>query len=147
MGLKNPYKSGGMFEGASHIVFENAKHLRKNMTDAEKILWTYLNKGINGLKFRRQHPIGFYIADFYCHKAKLIIEIDGSIHSKKDVKEKDGIRQKELESWGYSTVRFTNKQVLKEIENVIKTITERILQVNNLHKQNAPQQSESKSPL
>jgi cyclase len=136
-----------MFEGASHIIFENAKNLRKNMTDAEKVLWAYLKTGINGLKFRRQHPIGFYIADFYCHKAKLIIEIDGSIHIKKEVKENDEKRQKELESWGYFTVRFTNQQVLKEIENVIKTITEIILQVNNLQKQNTPQQSESKSPL
>ncbi len=144
---KNPYKSGGMFEGASHIIFENAKHLRKNMTDGEKVLWSYLKTGINGVKFRRQHPIGFYIADFYCHKAKLIVEIDGSIHIKKEVKENDDIRQKELESWGYFIVRFTNQQVLKEIENVINAITERIFQLNKLQKQNTPQQTESKSPL
>src|SRR5688572_13303423 len=143
MGLKNPYKSGGMFEGASHIIFENAKHLRKNMTDAEKVLWTYLRTGINGLKFRRLHPIGFYIADFYCHKAKLIVEIDGSIHIKKEVKENDEKRQKELESWGYFTVRFTNQQVLKERDDVVKKITEQILQLNILHKQNTPQQSET----
>ena len=70
MAFKNAYKSGGMFEGASHIIFENAKQLRKNMTDTEKFLWSYLKKGINGLKIRRQHPIGQYIADFYCHEVK-----------------------------------------------------------------------------
>jgi imidazole glycerol-phosphate synthase subunit HisF len=65
---KNPYKEGGIFNGANHLVFGFAKDLRKNMTDAEKILWNHLKAGIDGLKFRRQHPLGLYIADFYCHK-------------------------------------------------------------------------------
>ncbi len=69
------------YEDVSHSIFANAKHLRKNMTDAETVLWMYLKEGINGLKFRRQHPIGIYIADFYCHKARLIIEIDGERHN------------------------------------------------------------------
>lgn len=147
MTLKNPYKSGGMFEGASHIIFENAKHLRKNMTNAEKVLWGYLKTGIEGLKFRRQHPIGIYIADFYCHKAKLIVEIDGSVHNEKDVKEADDARQKELERWGYTIIRFTNDQAINSITDVIKMIAEKISYLNNLHKQNAPQQAESKSPF
>ncbi len=146
-GGKNPYKAGGMFEGASHIIFENAKHLRKNMTEAEKVLWVYLKTGIEGLKFRRQHPIGLYIADFYCHQVKLIIEVDGSIHEENNVREADVTRQKELERWGYFIMRFTNQQVMKEVENVIKLIAEKISYLNNLHKQNTPQQSESKSPL
>ena len=75
-----------MFEGASHLIFANAKHLRKNMTDAETVLWMYLRLGMNGLRFRRQHPIGLYIADFYCHKLKFIIEADGSIHNEPDIK-------------------------------------------------------------
>ena len=108
MTLKNPYKAGGMFEGASNLIFENAKQLRKNMTNAEIALWIHLKGGINGLKFRRQHPIGFYIADFFCHKVKLIIEIDGSIHNNIEVKEVDEKRQAELESWGYIIIRFTN---------------------------------------
>ena len=73
----SPFKNGGMFEGASHLIFANAKLLRKNMTAAETVLWMYLKAGINDCKFRRQHPIGIYIADFYCHKAKLGIEVDG----------------------------------------------------------------------
>jgi very-short-patch-repair endonuclease len=147
LGVKNPYKSGGMFEAASHVIFENAKHLRKNMTEAEKFLWLYLKKGINGFKFRRQHPIGVYIADFYCHHAKLIIEIDGGIHREKDVIENDIKRQRELESWGYNIIRFTNQQVMTTVEKVILKIETEILETNNLQKQNTPQSTESKSPL
>ncbi len=78
-----------MFFGASKIIFENAKELRKNMTHAEKILWNHLKVKPNGYKFRRQHPLGIYIADFYCHKLKLVIEIDGSIHDNDEVKLND----------------------------------------------------------
>ena len=77
MVLKSPHKAGGMFEGALHLIFENAKQLRKNMTNAEIALWIHLKGGMHGFKFRRQHPIAVYIADFYCHKVKLIIEVDG----------------------------------------------------------------------
>jgi very-short-patch-repair endonuclease len=147
MSLKNPYKQGGMFEGASYLIFETAKHLRKNMTDAETALWMHLKKGINGCKIRRQHPVGLYIADFYCHKSRLIIELDGSIHNKPDIKETDNARQKELERWGYTVIRFTNQQVIEKTEDVIKIITEKVLLLNNLQKQNTPQRAESKSPL
>lgn len=136
-----------MFEGASHFIFENAKHLRKNMTDAETILWMYLKTGINGCKIRRQHPIGSYIADFYCHKAKLIIELDGGIHDRPEVKEIDETRQKELERKGYVVIRFTNQDVIKNPEEVIKIITERILFLTNLIKQDVAQKAESKSSL
>ena len=115
-----------MFEGASHLIFENAKHLRKNMTVAETILWMYLKKGINDYKFRRLHPIGLYIADFYCHKAKLIIEIDGSIHNKPAIIESDKIRQQELERWGYGVIRFSNEQVIKNPEKVLNSIAENL---------------------
>jgi cyclase len=137
MTLKNPYKSGGMFEGASHIIFGNAKHLRKNMTDAEKVLWFYIKSGTNGLKFRRQHPIGIYIADFYCHKAKLIIEVDGSIHNKEDVKRFDKERQTDLENWGYAIIRFTNQQINTEIEKVLSEINATVQTIFNNQNQNA----------
>jgi imidazole glycerol-phosphate synthase subunit HisF len=141
MSLKNPYKEGGMFEGASHIIFANAKHLRRNMTDAETVLWMHLKKGINGFKIRRQHPIGLYIADFYCHKVKLIIEIDGSIHNSTETKKNDEERQKDLKRWEYLVVRFSNQQVMKKPEEVIAIITEKITYLNNLLKQNAPPDS------
>ena len=130
MALKNPYKQGGMFEGASHLLFENAKQLRKNMTEAEKILWLYLRTGVNGYKFRRQHPMGLYIADFYCHKAKLVIEIDGSVHNHEDVKTADEIREKELQDWGYTVIRFTNQEIVGQIENVLKKISDIINLIN-----------------
>ncbi|MEO6611166.1 MAG: endonuclease domain-containing protein [Chitinophagaceae bacterium] len=137
MTLKNPYKEGGMFEGASPVVFANAKQLRKNMTASETVLWMHLKKGVDGLKFRRQHPIGLYIADFYCHKVKLILEVDGLIHNQPEVKQTDEIRQKDMERWGYQVLRFTNEQVLKNSEQVIRLIVEKITYLKNLQKLNA----------
>jgi cyclase len=131
MALKNPYKTGGMFEGASNVVFENAKQLRKTMTESETFLWSYLKAGGHGFKVRRQHPIGMYIADFYCHKAKLIIEIDGSIHNNPVIKEKDSKREKELESWGYRIIRFKNEDVLQNVESVLKEIANLVNHIIN----------------
>src|SRR5688572_25602055 len=95
-----------MFAGALPQVFENAKALRKNMTDAEKLLWYHLRQKPNGYKFRRQHPIWMYIADFYCHAKKLVIEIDGSIHSLEPVKENDFYRENILKKSDLIVLRF-----------------------------------------
>ena len=111
-----------MFFGASKIIFENAKELRKNMTHAEKILWNHLKVKPNGYKFRRQHPLGIYIADFYCHKLKLVIEIDGSIHDNDEVKLNDEERQKLIEEDGLTVMRFKNAEILNDIANVLKVI-------------------------
>ncbi|MEO6455945.1 MAG: DUF559 domain-containing protein [Ginsengibacter sp.] len=127
MSLKSPYKEGGMFEGASYLLFESAKQLRKNMTAAETVLWMHLKSRINGFKFRRQHPIGLYIGDFYCHKAKLIIEVDGSIHNISEVSSNDKIRQADLKSWGYKVIRFSNEQISGQIEIVLETIKQTII--------------------
>ena len=101
---KSPFKEGGMFNEAHPLIFERARALRKNMTEAEKVLWGYLKGGINDLKFRRQHPIGIYIADFYCHPVKLIIELDGKIHEDAEVKILDEQRERELRNWGLFVV-------------------------------------------
>ena len=69
-----------MFYGAGHLIFENAKELRNNVTPTEMILWGSLKEYFIDIKFRRQHPISFYIVDIYCHSLKLVIEIDESIH-------------------------------------------------------------------
>ena len=116
-----------MFIGASHLIFENAKQLRKNMTEAEKLLWTYLKKDINGFKFRRQHPLGIYIADFYCHKAALVIELDGGIHDNEEIKRNDAERQQWLEQQSLIVVRFKNEEIIKEINTVLKTIETHLL--------------------
>lgn len=109
------------------MLFQLAKDLCRNMTDAEKQLWFYLKNGVNGFKFRRQHPIGLYIADFYCRKLKLIIEVDGKIHDLKEVKQRDAERENDLIGWGYTVVRFSNQSVMSNAESVlqyIKTIVE-----------------------
>ena len=74
-----------MFYGAKPVTFERANLLRKSMTPSEKKLWQFLkNKQLNRLRFRRQHPINIFIADFYCHSAKLVVELDGEIHLDKE---------------------------------------------------------------
>lgn len=111
-----------MFFGASNLIFENAKFLRKNMTGAEKILWFYLKQNVLGFKFRRQHPLGLYIADFYCHRAKLVIEIDGSAHDPEEAKKQDKERQRKLEEDGLKVIRFTNHEIHNDIRAVMNSI-------------------------
>jgi len=111
-----------MFYGASPVIFEFAKKLRNNLTPTEMILWGRLKEYFPEIKFRRQHPISVYIADFYCHKEKLIIEIDGSIHNLDEVKHNDAIRQKDLEDLGLKVIRFTNKEITNELDLVLKKI-------------------------
>lgn len=108
--------------GASHLIYKNADKLRNNPTAAESVLWGYLNGSQLGVKFRRQHPLGLYIADFYCHQHKLIIELDGGIHNRPDILENDLIRENSLLSEGFSVLRFSNDQVFSSIEVVLKDI-------------------------
>lgn len=101
-----------------------SRHLRKNQTEAENILWEYIrNRKINGFKFRRQHPIGTsYIVDFFCPDKNLIIEVDGSIHNVENVKENDKRREEFLIKWGYKLIRFKNEDVLYNIKMVLDSI-------------------------
>jgi cyclase len=94
-----------MFYGASNIIFENAKRLRNNVTEAENLLWQVISNKQLGVKFRRQHPISCFIADFYCHETKLIIELDGNIHDQPEVINNDIERQKVLEEFGIRVMR------------------------------------------
>lgn len=130
--LCSPFKEGGMFDQARPLVFAKAKVLRKNMTNAEKILWHYLKTGINGLKFRRQHPLGLYIADFYCHPIRLVIELDGSIHNNEDVKINDDLRERDLINWGNTVIRFENQEVFTEIEKVLLTIKDKAAELSKV---------------
>jgi very-short-patch-repair endonuclease len=109
--------------GAQEEQFNNARSLRRKMTEAERILWNELkDRKMNGLKFRRQHPIHYYIADFYCHEKKLIIEVDGGIHKDKAIREHDENRSAEFERLGIRVIRITNEQVLNFLGAVIDTI-------------------------
>ena len=115
-----------MFLGAGHLIFKNAQSLRENMTPAEMILWNRLKENQLGVKFRRQHPLGIYIADFYCHQYKLVIELDGDIHQQTEIKLNDIERQRNLEIDGIKVIRFKNETVFKQIEEVLKTIKQAI---------------------
>lgn len=116
-----------MFYGTSPEIFRRAAILRKRMTPAEKVLWQRLkNRDLLGYNFRRQHPMGRFIADFYCHPVKLVIELDGSIHQKYDVIIRDMERSKMMESWGITILRFENDRVLDNIEYVMTTIVKQI---------------------
>ena len=131
------------FYGASPLIFERAKELRKRMTDSEKILWSALRrKKRKGFKFRRQHPMSTYIADFYCHQLKLVVEIDGGYHLKKEIREKDEARTKDLKDLGVKVIRFTNYQVLhmlSDVLNEIKMVANEILgNENEPHEKKSP---------
>lgn len=115
------YRGGMCFTG----MIEQVRELRKNQTKAEEIFWELVrNKGFLGLKFRRQHQIGHYIADFYCHSERLIIEFDGEVHNTSEQRKKDKKRDKYLKSLGNKILRFSNIELIENTENVLKVIVE-----------------------
>jgi very-short-patch-repair endonuclease len=98
-----------------------AKSLRKRQTEAETLLWRHLRgKQTNGLKFRRQEPIGQYIVDFVCFERKLIIELDGGQHALQQ--DQDQKRESWFREQGFRTLRFWNNEVLGNIEGVLEVI-------------------------
>ncbi len=100
---------------------QRRKALRQTSTKPEQLLWTALrNRRLAGLKFRRQHSIGPWIADFVCLDKQLVIEIDGGYHDK--VQDKDADRQRYLEKQGYRVLRFRNEEVLSNLEGVVIAI-------------------------
>ena len=111
-----------MFYNAKRNIFKNASELRKNMTGAEMQLWSRLNKSQLGVRFKRQHPIDIFIADFYCHKYKLVVEVDGEYHNDEDQLEYDEGRTAELERFGITVIRFTNDEVMEDIDRVVMEI-------------------------
>lgn len=103
--------------------FENARSLRKKQTKAEGILWEALrNDKVCSLKFRRQHPFDDYILDFYNHKMKLVVEVDGGVHNEPDVADYDKIRTNNLNENGLTVLRFSNNEVEKDLKTVITKI-------------------------
>jgi very-short-patch-repair endonuclease len=92
------------------------------MTLSEKTLWEKLRRNSFNLRFRRQHPINNYIADFYCHEIRLVIEVDGPIHLKEENNQNDKNRTAEMEKYGITVLRFTNDEVLFKINEVLEKI-------------------------
>ena len=108
---------------SSKAIQELARELRKEQTPAERKLWSYLRlKQLSGYKFRRQHPAGSYIVDFYCPSCRLVVEIDGDSHV--DQEEYDAERTAWLEEQGYRVIRFTNREVQYQVEVVLGEILE-----------------------
>jgi len=105
----------------------HSKQLRRNMTDTERHIWARLRmKQLNGYQFYRQKPVGDYIVDFYCPRAKLVIEVDGGQHFSDEMTEYDRIRDEYMSSLGLRVLRFTNTDVLTNIESVLESIRGKI---------------------
>ena len=110
----------------SATMLYRARELRQNTTQAEELLWRELrNRNIQGLKFRRQHPIGSFIVDFYCSQCRLIIEVDGDSHAEQI--EYDAQRTDWLLERKYRVIRFTNDEVRDSLDGVIERILEECL--------------------
>ena len=98
-----------------------ARILRKNQTKPEEFLWSTLRRSqLDGFQFRRQHPVGRYIVDFICRKASVVVEIDGPSHDQ--TVKSDAIRTAFLEKEGYRVIRFSNNDVVTNLEGVVETI-------------------------
>lgn len=96
-----------------------ARHLRRNMTDAERDIWHHLrNRALMGCKFRRQCPIGPYVVDFACHARKTVVELDGGQHDA----DRDCVRNRFLEEHGFTVLRFWNNEVFERQEEVLAVI-------------------------
>jgi very-short-patch-repair endonuclease len=110
-------------QGAKPSTFDHAQELRQRQTKAEKILWSLLrNRQLKGKKFRRQHPILHYVADFYCHESKLVIEVDGNFRKKAEVKLYDQARTTLLNELGITVLRFWNEEVINDAPKVLSQI-------------------------
>lgn len=104
------------------ILKENARKNRVGQTDAEKVLWEYLRRNALGVRFRRQFIIGDFIVDFACIEKKLVVEVDGEYHFSSEQVEEDRKRSYHISQLGYRVIRFTNEEVMTDINNVILNI-------------------------
>ncbi|MGA2506957.1 MAG: DUF559 domain-containing protein [Chitinispirillaceae bacterium] len=115
------------YQKVDKVKFQRTKELRRAMTPAEKILWNNVRNGkIGGVKIRRQQIIDGFIADFYCHKARLVIEVDGTIHENEGHKEYDEQRKKVMEIHGLSEIRFSNDEIMSNITQVVCTLNKMV---------------------
>ncbi len=116
------YKNSPRVRDTSPEVEQAARQLRRNPTPAEQILWSHLrNKQLDGRKFRRQHPMGKFIADFCCPACKLIVEVDGPIHARQSGHDKS--RAEVFAAYGYCVLRFSNEQVETALDSVLAKIS------------------------
>lgn len=122
--------SDNLFQKSLPGNFGHAKKLRRNQTPEEEILWKELrNKKLLGYKFRRQHPVGVYIADFYCHELSLVIELDGNYHREEGQKIYDATRDFTMKLGDLKVLRFKNSEVRKDLEGVLGKIKNEMLKI------------------
>ncbi|MDB5281180.1 MAG: hypothetical protein JWO06_255 [Bacteroidota bacterium] len=104
-----------MYYGAKPVLFEFAKRMRYAPTEAERLMWQILsNSEFRKYKFRRQHPIASFIADFYSHPLLLVIEIDGGYHLKTEQREYDIFRDEDIQAMGITVLRFLNNEIKEQ---------------------------------
>ena len=114
-------------ESKKKILKKFSRDLRKNMTDAENLIWRRIRgKQLFGLQFYRQKVINEFIVDFYCHKAALVIEVDGGQHFEKHAVEADGERDQKLTELGIKVLRFNNAEVMTNIDGVMLYLYEEL---------------------
>lgn len=116
-------KIAGCRRQISRQLLQYARELRQRQTSAEEVLWECLrDRRLFNAKFRRQHNIGRYIADFYCHSTRLVVEVDGEIHNLRQLQ--DAARDAWMREHGLTVLRFTNDRVLNQLEGVLIAIAE-----------------------
>ena len=109
---------------------ESARRLRRDMTDAERTLWAQIrHKQVDGYRFRKQVPLGKYVADFACLEPRLIVEVDGGQHADQTIP--DAARSAWLENNGFRVLRFWNNEVLENLDGVLQTIAETLREVDD----------------
>ena len=106
-------------------LYQYGRELRQEATEAEKLLWTELrNRKLDSLKFRRQHPLDKFIVDFYCNEKKLVVELDGGVHNEKINKEYDEARTAMLAGLNIIVLRFKNEDVINNMKEVLRKISD-----------------------
>jgi very-short-patch-repair endonuclease len=110
--------------GAAASTYANAKGLRQSQTLVEQKLWAFWrNRQLKGMKFRRQHAVGNYVLDFYCHESKIAIELDANVHNTSEAKEYDDTQTMFLKDYEITVLRFWNAEVMNDINRVLATIS------------------------
>ena len=124
-----------MHLGAKPSTFRNAVHLRSNPTKAEEILWKRLkNNQIEGIHFRRQHPLLEYVPDFYANEVKLVIELDGDIHEEKSIRFTDADREMNLKLNALNILRYSNEDIYNFEDQVVEDIRRTVIELRNKKK-------------
>ena len=115
-------RGGGGFQNLQRPIVYTARKLRREMTLPEVLLWEELRASKLGAKFRRQQPIGAYVADFFCASARLVIEVDGEAHDRGNRPQRDNARDAMMQGKGYKVLRIAAVEVLKNLDNVLQPI-------------------------